>query len=139
MGECQLISNGQKYLIYPIIKLYKTGVVLVEFRVTSPDIELETKEFIEGYINFYKINFDEVFIPPALRIAGQHAYALSDNTINPIIYPFLSRFGSFLLDRQMRKYINKNSSTVFNGKQGQKRLKRVDERIGNCGNHSRVD
>ncbi len=47
MGECQLICNNQIYYVYPIIKLFKTGVLLVELRISSPDVELGVEEFIE--------------------------------------------------------------------------------------------
>ena len=115
IGECQFISNNQSYFVYPIIKLFKTGVLLVELRVRSSDNELRVEEFIEEFVNLYKVDFEEVLVPPSLRIAGQHAYALSDKSINPLIYPFLARVGSFLIDRQVRNYINKNQHVRKSG------------------------
>lgn len=111
LGECQLIYNNHAYLVYPIIKLFETGVLLVELRVSSPEENIEVGEFVEKFINLYKRNFNDVLVPPALRLAGQHAYALSETQVNPIIL----RIGSFILDRDLRNYLAKSKQKRRSG------------------------
>ncbi len=111
ISECQLIHNKNNYFVYPIIKLFETGVLLVELRIGSPKENVEVKEFIEEFINLYKKEFDDVLVPPALRLAGQHAYAISDGRVNPLFV----RIGSFLLDIQLRNYLSKSKQARQSG------------------------
>lgn len=106
LGLCQLTSAGNIYHLYPIIKIFDSGVLLVEFRIFSPEAILNVKEFVEEFLNLYKRNFDDVLDPPILRVAGQHAYALVEKPVDPM----MARIGSYLLDRDLRRYIQKNKS-----------------------------
>jgi len=111
LGECVLTADKYHYLVYPIVKIFETGVMLVELRIGSPDAKMTVRDFVAEFVNLYKRDFGDVLVPPALRRAGQHAYALSDVRINPV----LTRVGSFLLDRELRKYLKLNTEIRKSG------------------------
>lgn len=50
-GECRFEGNGRLFSIYPVIKMYTTGVVQVSLRLMSPDRDVPLSEFIREYRN----------------------------------------------------------------------------------------
>ena len=105
LGECVLISNDFTYLVYPIIKLFETGVILIEMRTISPAENINLERFIEEYVNLFKKSWDNVLIPPGLRIAAQHAFALTEKPKSQL----LLKIASFWLDREIRNNIKNNT------------------------------
>lgn len=74
LGQCNLISEQENSCIrvYPVVVVYKTGVILVEFRTTSPDRSVELPDFIDGAINLFRYGFDRIECPPGLvRLASR--------------------------------------------------------------------
>ena len=54
LGECMLISKDFTYTVYPMIKLYSTGVILVEIRVICPKVEIGMERFVESILTCTK-------------------------------------------------------------------------------------
>lgn len=111
LGKCQLISPEREILVYPIIKLYATGVILVEMRVLSPDREVALEEFIESHRNLYKWRFEEVWGPPGLAILAQRGYIYYQKHH----WPIHLRTGLLYLDRHHAKYIQDHTKTLASG------------------------
>lgn len=112
LGECVLISNDFTYLVYPVIKLFETGVILIEMRTISPSESMRLERFVDEYVNLYKKSWDNVLIPPGLRITAQHAFALTEKPKSQ----FLLKLGSFWLDREIRTNVENN--TVYDHRGG---------------------
>ncbi|GEM_PF-1053232 len=111
VGECRLVSPKREILVYPIIKLYATGVVLVEMRIMSPDHAVALEEFVENYVNLYKWRFAEVWGPPGLAVLAQHAFVFYQRHHWPIHLR-----GSLLhLDRQLAGYLQDQTKAFVSG------------------------
>lgn len=65
LGEFRLINDKENahVIIYPVVKIFESGVVVVEFRVFSPQRDLGIKEFINNYVNMAFLDFDVVMVP----------------------------------------------------------------------------
>lgn len=111
LGECRLVADDYTYSVYPIVKLFQTGVLLVELRMINPDKKINVQEFIDEYLSLYKLNFNDVLVPPALRIAAQHEYAIT-NKPKP---SWQVRIGSYLIDRDIKRYVNRNTTREKSG------------------------
>ena len=77
LGQCNLISDqNDKYIrLYPVVVIYDTGVILVEFRTISPKQPVDLAHFIRGGINLYEYGFDRIEGPPGLvRLATRAWY-----------------------------------------------------------------
>lgn len=108
LGECRLVSqNGYNYHVYPIIKLYETGTLLVEFRVMSPHIKINLEEFIDKFVNMFRWEFNQVFIPPALHLIYHHTCFLNETTKMPLF----DRLKFFSLSKNLQSHID-NVTTV---------------------------
>jgi len=115
LGECVLISKDNSYIVYPMIKLYDTGVILVEIRIRSPKKGITLGRFVDEYINLYKRSFDNVLIPPGLRINAQHAFFLSGKPKPSPILPILIRSLSYRFDKDLQNKISKNTTVEKGG------------------------
>jgi hypothetical protein len=77
LGECELIDSGEEVTrimtCYPVVKLYESGVLIVEMR-TILARPIEIVEFIEEYLNAHTRRFDVVGVPPALSRIAPRAY-----------------------------------------------------------------
>lgn len=104
IGECRFVTDKHTYCVYPSIKLYGTGVMLVELRIIHPKALVNTKEFIEEFLSLYKFKFRNIFVPPSLHINGQHAFTASEKSK----WPLLLRLGSWLVDKDITKYVDQN-------------------------------
>ncbi|WP_410720286.1 hypothetical protein [Brevibacillus sp. SIMBA_076] len=70
-GGCYLRENNRLISIYPQIKLYKNGIVLISFRKMLPDIHLTSEEFIEDEVNIVTKSFNEILLPPGIIFANE--------------------------------------------------------------------
>jgi len=52
--------------VYPLITLYESGILLVHFRIISPEEAIPLKNFIENYVNILQIKFDEIEAPSSI-------------------------------------------------------------------------
>jgi len=66
LTRCKLTYKDREVNLYPQIKLYGTGVLLVEFRVLSGDFPYDIDRFIDEQINLFKHAASAVSIPPSL-------------------------------------------------------------------------
>jgi hypothetical protein len=66
LGECRLEKDGHATTLYPVLKLYETGVLLVELRVFGPAVKIEIDEFIVRFVNLARDDFDRAHVPPAI-------------------------------------------------------------------------
>lgn len=60
--------------LYPILTVYETGVLSIEFRKISPQREIPLDEFITQEVNRTQIPFDRAEVPPALSKLASIAY-----------------------------------------------------------------
>lgn len=66
LGKCVLTGGGRQSVVYPVVKIYATGVLLVEFRLICPSRPIYLNEFVRRFINFPMAELDELLVPPAL-------------------------------------------------------------------------
>lgn len=69
IGACTfttLVPPRRKLVVYPQIKIYETGVVLVHFRMFSPERPLGVKEYINQFVNASLREFRWVTVPPGV-------------------------------------------------------------------------
>lgn len=60
-------SMPYRYSLYPILKMYDNGVVTVSFTVFSPESHcIETKDFIENYVNLYRKAISDLRMPSSI-------------------------------------------------------------------------
>jgi hypothetical protein len=60
--------------LYPVIVLYQSGVLLVEFRLIAPDDSVELSDFICNYVNIQKYDYDVAIVPTAISVLAPEAY-----------------------------------------------------------------
>lgn len=77
LGECELIDSDEEVTrimtCYPVVKLYESGVLIVEMR-TILARPFEIGEFIDEYLNVHTRRFDDIGVPPALSRIAPRAY-----------------------------------------------------------------
>ncbi|WP_173195959.1 hypothetical protein [Geobacter sp. SVR] len=77
LGQCNLVNEEEDTCIriYPVVVIYETGVILVEFRTISPDRAIEVSDFISGAINLFQYGFQRIECSPGLvRLASRVWY-----------------------------------------------------------------
>ena len=76
LGECRLVCKeaSLEIVLYPIIKIFESGVMLVTMRIISPVGEMSLEEFINTQVNLFNLTFDRVEVPPSLSKIATHAY-----------------------------------------------------------------
>ncbi|MGD8191526.1 hypothetical protein ACQCN2_16220 [Brevibacillus ginsengisoli] len=72
-GGCYLREEGKLLSVYPQIKLYKNGILLVTFRKMLPDTNLTIEEFINYEVNIVTKSFDEILLPAGIIFANELA------------------------------------------------------------------
>jgi len=114
LGVCRLNSqNGYNYLVYPVVKLYETGTLLVELRVRSPEVKVNTDEFIDKFVNLFGWKFNQVYIPPGLHLTYHHAcFFDEDETVRNSL---LGRLKFMSLSRKLQFFVDSTSFEEMNG------------------------
>lgn len=76
LGQCNLLSeyDKQRIICYPIIKLFESGILLVEFRTISPNSKISLEDFISRYVNLYTKTFNKIEVSPAVAKYATYAY-----------------------------------------------------------------
>lgn len=66
LGEFHLTSSDADFgvIVYPVVKLFESGVILVEFRTIAPKRDIAIEEFIDRHVNLGLVHFDKVEVPP---------------------------------------------------------------------------
>ena len=76
LGEFHLTSSDENIsvILYPVVKLFETGVILVQFRLIAPDRDIPLEEFIPHYVDLGGALFNEVLVPPSVTELAAKAY-----------------------------------------------------------------
>ena len=84
LEQCIFYSESTKsrIKIYPIILLYESGVVIVEFRTLSPKQDITVNQFIESHVNLFNQTFDKLVVPPSLAKIAVEFLHLLDSKLN---------------------------------------------------------
>lgn len=84
LGKCILFKDDleRQIHLYPLLTVYETGVMSVEFRTISPAKQLTLDDFITGAVNLQQIAFDRAEVPPALSRLASSAYMRSAKNWN---------------------------------------------------------
>jgi len=85
LGPCYLLDeNNEAFFCYPHLTIYSTGILVLQFRVLSPDETVALEEFIKDYLNMPFNEFKGAFVPtfisaiaPILNPASEHRVNLS--------------------------------------------------------------
>lgn len=64
---------------YPVIVLYQSGVLLIEFRMIAPDDPVEISDFIRNYVNIQQHDYDFAIVPTAISVLAPEAYQYYSN------------------------------------------------------------
>lgn len=74
LGVCTLMSRaGHRVNLYPVLRIYETGVASVQFRVFgNQTVELES--FVSEYVNAPLHEFSHAFVPPGLAAWTPQAF-----------------------------------------------------------------
>lgn len=67
-------ENQTNYHLYLTVKLYRNGVIIVEYRELSPENKIDYSDFIKSDLNLSMIGFDSVEVPVAIMDLGAKAY-----------------------------------------------------------------
>lgn len=76
LGECSLYSEEENRIIicYPIVKLFESGIMIVEFRTINSDRPVMIDKFIKSHVNLFNTSFEEIKVPPTLSKLSTHSY-----------------------------------------------------------------
>jgi hypothetical protein len=66
IGACLLKNKEHEWHVFPTVKLYSSGVVLVEMRILSGKEPTEVKDFIRSYVRGYFQRFPTILVPPVV-------------------------------------------------------------------------
>lgn len=66
LGKCCFINDESKLQLYPHLKIFENGVVLVYFRAFSPETPLPLARFLQRYVNAPLTTFRKVLVPPGI-------------------------------------------------------------------------
>jgi hypothetical protein len=81
LGKCVLSKTQEKKTsqvhLYPVLIVYESGVVIIEFRMIGPSAGISLQDFITGGVNLFQYKFDHVEVTPGLSKLATRAYHLS--------------------------------------------------------------
>lgn len=67
-------EDGGKVLCYPILTIYETGIITLEFRTISPEYSTEFQDFLSGAVNLFGHPFEQVEVSPDISKYATRAY-----------------------------------------------------------------
>ncbi len=79
LGKCLLTSTSKdktswQLNLYPILTVYESGVMIVEFRMIGPKTVRALADFIADDVNLFRSRFDHVEVTPGLAAFAARAY-----------------------------------------------------------------
>lgn len=102
----ELIKKDERItILYPVILLYKSGVLIIEFRIIAPDEAVELNNFINDYINIYQCDYDYAIVPTNIAVLAPEAYQIY---LNPK-YNFFQRLSLIKNRNKHEQALNKLS------------------------------
>jgi hypothetical protein len=83
LGKCIVTyasseDGGSRLSLYPVLLVYASGVVIVEFRMIGPDIMTKLDDFITTGVNLFTRPFESVEVNPGLAAFATRAYYQSN-------------------------------------------------------------
>jgi hypothetical protein len=68
LGACTLtaIDGSFRLHLYPHVKIFDTGVIVVELRLISPEGPIEGREFVERFVNASWGTYTSLMVPPSV-------------------------------------------------------------------------
>lgn len=70
LGQMELRSPEREIAMYPMVKLHATGVLLISFRMISPDRLFSHRALIDRFVHLPRVRFSDWWVSPALaRVA----------------------------------------------------------------------
>lgn len=106
LGACSFVANDARryqYVVYPVIKIFETGVVLVQFRMISPERPVHVDEYIRHYLNASLRPFRWVSVPPGIAAWAPMAVP-SENMFKAWRLPWTA-FSQWFHQRQIRRRV----------------------------------
>jgi hypothetical protein len=83
----KLIKKEQRITsLYPVILLYQSGILIIEFRIIGSDDSVELSNFISNYVNIYQCDYDYAIVPTAISVIAPEAYQLYSNAQNNLFH-----------------------------------------------------
>ena len=114
MGEVRLFESTQSnpFGIFPVVKLYSTGAILVSFRIFSPDHPTSVEDFVSRILRTPAFKrFEIVYVPAAVARLAPRVY------IDSLPSSVSSRLRAIRADRQHSLAVDKLSILVNSGAQ----------------------
>jgi hypothetical protein len=62
--------------LYPMVVLYQSGVLIIEFRIIAPDKSVELSDFIKNYVNIHECDYDYAMVPTSICTLAPEAYQI---------------------------------------------------------------
>ena len=86
LGKCVLTSTtsdktSSEINLYPVLTVYESGVLIVEFRMIGPKTTTSLPDFITGGVNLFTWKFDRVQVSPGLSAFATRAYYQSAHRV----------------------------------------------------------
>lgn len=66
LGKCCFVDGASMLQVYPQLKIFENGVVLVYFRMLSPESPQALNLFLRKYVNAPLTTFRKVLVPPGI-------------------------------------------------------------------------
>jgi hypothetical protein len=87
LGKCVATSTSKdeevsEVNLYPVLIVYESGVLMVEFRTIGPENVTKLADFIAGGVNLFQHRFDRVEVNPGLAKFATRAYYRSGQRWN---------------------------------------------------------
>jgi len=70
---CLFSETDECTFLYPMVVLYQSGVLLMEFRVISPNYPVEINDFIRNYVNMQQREYDYALVPSEIGMLAPEA------------------------------------------------------------------
>lgn len=76
LGNFELTCTDANLCVscYPVLKLYESGAVILEFRVINPGSPIDCKDFVERFVRLSRKCFDQVEVPPDIARLATRTY-----------------------------------------------------------------
>ncbi|UUA74211.1 hypothetical protein [Cellvibrio sp. QJXJ] len=112
LSEFHLTSKEYEIgvVLYPVIKLYENGIVLVQFRSISNGKNTLINDFINRYVNLSQIPFDDIKVGPAIAQLAAPAYHHALYKFN-----FISRIRILFSEKLHNQTVLKMVETIKSG------------------------
>jgi hypothetical protein len=112
LGQFNLVRDekNQWIRLYPVIMIFESGIVIIEFRTISPGHEISLNDFINSAVNLFREPFDRVDVPPGLSKLATRAWYHSGH-----MWKFHQRAALLFLERGHDLAVAQKTATEDDG------------------------